>query len=87
MNEFERGVLHERERVEALLGQYEIIELLGGAIMLVPVVVKPDRSWKGAVHKTGSLSSYFRRGCRCDTCKEFVSEYQKQRRLIRRGLA
>ncbi len=63
-----------------------LLHFRGGVVMLVPIVEKPDWSWKGAVHKTGSLSSYFRRGCRCDACKQFVSQYQKQRRLIRKGL-
>ena len=85
MSEFERGVMHERDRIEALLSEYEITALQGGVIMLVPIVEKPDRSWKGAVHKTGSLSSYFRRGCRCDACKQFASEYQKERRAARKA--
>ncbi len=53
--------------------------------MLVPIVEKPDRSWKGAVHQTGSLSSYFRRGCRCDICKQFASEYQRERKAARKA--
>lgn len=32
------------------------------------------------IHETGSLSSYFRNGCRCETCKKFANEYVKARR-------
>lgn len=31
------------------------------------------------IHETGSLSSYFRNGCRCVTCKAFVREYRIER--------
>lgn len=85
MNEFERGVIHERDRIEALLSEYEITALQGGVVMLVPIVKGPDRSWNGAVHQTGSLSSYFRRGCRCDACKQFASEYQRKRKSARKA--
>lgn len=82
---FDKGVQSERDRIEALLSEYEITALQGGVVMLVPIVEKPDRSWKGAVHKTGSLSSYFRRGCRCDACKQFASDYQKERKAARKA--
>ncbi len=85
MTKFAEGVTAEQNRIIAVLEQYEITKLLGGAILLTPIVEKEDQSWKGVTHKTGSLSSYFRRGCRCDTCKSFVSEYQKHRRTIRKG--
>ena len=31
-------------------------------------------------HITGSLSSYFRNGCRCDACKQVASSWAKKRR-------
>lgn len=31
------------------------------------------------IHITGSLSSYFKHGCRCETCKAFVSAYRLER--------
>lgn len=31
------------------------------------------------IHATGSLSSYFRNGCRCVACKAFVREYRLER--------
>lgn len=46
----------------------------------------PDKSWKGMQHKIGSLSQYWRFGCRCDACRGVASAYQKERRLIRKGL-
>ena len=32
------------------------------------------------IHETGSLSSYFRNGCRCVTCKKVANDYVKARR-------
>jgi hypothetical protein len=77
MTTYEQGVLDEQNRIIALLDQYDIEELLGGGILLRP---KIDNSWKGKQHKTGSLSSYIRGGCRCDACKAFISAYNKERK-------
>jgi len=83
MRTYEEGVADEQARVIALFDQYDITELLGGAIMLVPKVEPVDRSWKGLQHKTGSLSSYFRMGCRCDACKALASAWRKERKAVR----
>ena len=81
MSEYERGVSEEQARVIALFEEYDIMQLQGGAILLEPK--RPDRSWQGTQHTTGSLSSYFRRGCRCDACKGVASAWQRQRRMAK----
>jgi len=80
MTTYEQGVLDERQRIIDLLDQYEITELIGGGYMLIPPVVKPDRSWKGKQHITGSVAEYIKRGCRCDACKTQMREYTKIRK-------
>jgi hypothetical protein len=30
-------------------------------------------------HTTGSLSSYFKHGCRCDSCKSLAAQWRKER--------
>jgi hypothetical protein len=77
VSEYERGVEDEQARIVALLDTYEITELQGGVIMLEP---KRVTGWRGDWHESGSLSSYFRRGCRCDACKGVASAWQRERR-------
>lgn len=84
---YEQGVADERARVIALLDEYEITELKGGAIMLEPKREVVDKSWKGITHTTGSLSSYWRGKCRCDTCKAVATAYARERRAIRKAMA
>ena len=86
MTTYEQGVKDAESRITALLDEYDIEELIGGGYILKPRWVMPDKSWKGVQHKTGSVSSYWRNGCRCDACRAFASEYQRERRLIRKGL-
>ena len=80
MSDYERGVEDEKARIVALLDTYEITELRGGVIMLEPKLVT---GWQGDWHKSGSLSSYFRRGCRCDACKGVASAWQRERRMVK----
>ena len=86
MTSYEQGVKDAENRIIALLDEFEITELIGGGYMLKPRLVLPDKSWKGVQHKTGSLSQYWRFGCRCDACKGVASVYQRERRLVRKGL-
>ena len=53
--------------------------------MLEPKREVVDRSWKGITHTTGSLSSYWRGKCRCDTCKAVATAYARERRAIRKA--
>ena len=48
--------------------------------MLKPKLVT---GWRGDWHESGSLSSYFRRGCRCDACKSVASAWQRERRMAK----
>jgi hypothetical protein len=82
MTNYQRGVLDEQARVIALFEDYDITELQGGVILLEPK--RPDRSWQGTQHTTGSLSSYFKRGCRCDACKGVASAWQRERRMAKK---
>lgn len=75
MKTYDQGIKDEQDRVIAIFDEYDITQLVGGAIILVPKKKAP-----GITHTTGSLSSYFRNGCRCDTCKKVASEYVKQRK-------
>lgn len=77
MSEYDRGVSDEQARVIALFEDYDIMQLRGGAILLEPK--RPDRSWKGTQHTTGSLSSYFKRGCRCDACSDLARNWRAER--------
>lgn len=81
MSDYDRGVADEQARVIALFDTYEITQLRGGVIMLEP---KRVTGWQGDKHETGSLSSYFRRGCRCDACKSVASSWQRERREARK---
>jgi hypothetical protein len=81
VNDYERGVSDEQERVIALFEQYDIMQLRNGAILLEPK--RPDQSWKGTQHTTGSLSSYFKRGCRCNACKNVASTWHRERKLAK----
>jgi hypothetical protein len=81
VSEYERGVHDEQARVIALFEGYDILQLQNGAILLEPK--RPDQSWKGTQHTTGSLSSYFKRGCRCDACKGVASAWQRERRAAK----
>ena len=80
MSEYERGVSDEHARIVALLDSYDITELRGGVIMLEP---KQAVKQPAVQHTTGSLSSYFKRGCRCDACKGVASAWQRQRRMAK----
>ena len=73
---YEQGVQDERARVITLLDEYEITELLGGAIMLTPKCEKPMPLTE---HTLGSLSGYFKNGCRCDACKSVAKRWQDER--------
>lgn len=84
---YEQGVADEQARIVALLDTYDITELRGGVIMLEPKREVVDRSWKGITHTTGSLSSYWRGKCRCDTCKAVATAYARERRAIRKAMA
>jgi hypothetical protein len=77
-----RGAELEQSRVIALFEEYDITELKGGAILLEPK--RPNMSWQGTQHTTGSLSSYIKRGCRCDACKSVVSAWHKERRAAKK---
>lgn len=77
MSLFDEGVEHERQRIIDLLDQYDIQQLLGGAILMTPKT-EPKPTWEGITHKTGSNASYSR-GCRCVNCKAAQAEYLKQR--------
>jgi len=81
MTEYDRGVSDEQARVIELFEQYDIMQLRNGAILLEPK--RPERSWKGTQHTTGSLSSYFKRGCRCDACKSVASTWHRERKLAK----
>ena len=76
-----RGAEIEHARVIALFEEYDILELQNGAILLEPK--RRDKSWQGTQHTTGSLSSYFKRGCRCDACKNVASTWQRERKLAK----
>jgi len=77
-----RGAELEQSRVIALFEEYDITELKGGAILLEPK--RPNMSWQGTQHTTGSLSSYIKRGCRCDACKAVMSAWHKERRCAKK---
>jgi hypothetical protein len=77
VNDYERGVSDEQARVIALFDDYDITQLQGGVILLEPK--RPDRSWEGTQHRTGSLSSYIKRGCRCEACVSVAREWRGQR--------
>jgi len=79
-----RGAEIEQSRVIALFEEYDILELQNGAILLEPK--RPDKSWQGTQHTTGSLSSYFKRGCRCDACKGVASTWQRERKAAKKGV-
>ena len=72
---YEQGVADEQARIVALLDTYDITELRGGVIMLRPKTVPKQI----VQHATGSLSSYFKRGCRCDACKAVAREWRATR--------
>jgi hypothetical protein len=78
-----RGAELEHDRIVALLDTYDITELQGGVIMLEP---KRVTGWQGDWHESGSLSSYFRRGCRCDACKGVASAWQRERKAAKKGV-
>ena len=80
MTTYDQGVLDERQRIIDLLDQYEITELIGGGYMLTPPVIRPDKSWKGKQHITGSVAEYIKRGCRCDACRTQMREYTRERK-------
>jgi len=71
-----RGAEIEHARIVALLDTYDITELQGGVIMLRP---KQPVQQPGVVHETGSLSSYIKRGCRCEACVSVAREWRGQR--------
>jgi len=79
-----RGAEIEQSRVIALFEEYDITELKGGAILLEPK--RPNMSWEGTQHTTGSLSSYFKRGCRCGACKGVASTWQRERKAAKKGV-
>ena len=81
MSDYERGVSDEQARVIALFEEYDIMQLSNGAILLEPK--RTGRLWKGTQHTTGSLSSYFKRGCRCDACKNVASTWHRERKLAK----
>jgi hypothetical protein len=83
MTKYEQGVADEHSRIVALLDTYEITALRGGVIMLEP---KRVTGWQGDHHESGSLSSYFRRGCRCDACKGVASAWQRERKAAKNGV-
>lgn len=70
---YEQGVADERARVIALLDEYDITELLGGAIMLMPKCEKPMPHTQ---HTLGSLAGYYKKGCRCDACKGVARDWR-----------
>jgi hypothetical protein len=72
---YEQGVADEQARVIALLDEYDITELRGGVIMLRPKTLPREN----VEHTTGSLTSYFKRGCRCDACKGVAREWRANR--------
>lgn len=72
---YEQGVADEQARIVALLDTYEITELRGGVIMLRPKT-EPKQNVQ---HTEGSLTSYFKRGCRCDACKGVARKWRANR--------
>ena len=72
---YEQGVQDEQARIVALLDTYDITELRGGVIMLMP---KTEQK-QNVHHGTGSLASYFKRGCRCNACKGVARDWRANR--------
>lgn len=78
MTTYEQGRIDRENELIALFDEFDITELIGGGYILMPRLPKP-KTWEGVQHKTGSLSSYMHRGCRCDACKKVMSDWQKSR--------
>lgn len=101
MKTYEQGVADEYERITREMDKYSIFEIPGGVLMLknpedYEITVSRDGSvivrkkyvkpgWQGTQHKTGSLSSYFKMGCRCDACRALVRNWQQERKEVRKG--